>query len=526
MRIPVYVVTGFLDSGKTTFLNGLLAGRRWDGLLVLVVQFESGEADFYCESANCKNIAFSKRMLELQPEEIVRQIEEYLKCYRFGEIWVEWNGVEPFSSLHAILTHPSLRHICKMSRVMHIAEAGQFEAIIGKSGGAVLEQIANCDFAVVRNSGAKTPRGASAVKLLRVINPGIQIRDINSYDNLHKGFFGKRRKPLLGFLITGFFMIWLYFFSKPVLEMAGVPVNKIVNIFLGIALQAIPFLLIGVHLSSAIEIFVSKSTIERRFPKTTGMGILAAVAAGFCLPVCDCASIPIFRSLVRKGTPLPAAITFVMVTPVINPVVILSTYYAFNGNMAIVGGRIFLGVVSAVLIGVSFVWRSQKKLVSSGPFDLIPCGCGLYEAPGSAGNFSLNGKIGLFFAHAQAEFFNVGKYLMAGILISSIFQAAGTTAFASVHGSAGLALSTAVMMMTGFALSLCSSSDAVVARSFANQFPLGAVMGFLVFGPMMDIKNFMMLSYGFSRGFIARLSITAFIICFAAVFSFSCAGGW
>ena len=66
--------------------------------------------------------------------------------------------------------------------------------------------------------------------------------------------------------------------------------------------------------------------------KRVGGLFLYAILAGFCLPVCDCASIPIFKSLVKKGVPLPAAVTFMLVSPVINPVVILSTWYAFNGN--------------------------------------------------------------------------------------------------------------------------------------------------------------------------------------------------
>lgn len=45
------------------------------------------------------------------------------------------------------------------------------------------------------------------------------------------------------------------------------------------------------------------------------------------------------------------------------------------------------------------------------------------------------------------------------------------------------------MMVMAFGLSLCSSSDAVITRSFAAQLPMGAIMGFLVFGPMMDIKT-------------------------------------
>jgi uncharacterized membrane protein YraQ (UPF0718 family) len=151
--------------------------------------------------------------------------------------------------------------------------------------------------------------------------------------------------------------------------------------------------------------------------------------------------------------------------------------------------------------------------------DVLMCRCGCYEALGSI--LGVKEKIGLFFRHAQAEFFDVGKYLMAGILFSSIFQASGIEVFVSERGGYGLAVSTAVMMFLGFMLSLCSSSDAVVARSFANQFPPGAIMGFLLFGPMMDVKNLMILSHSFPKSFIVRLSIVTFVVCFSVVFVFS-----
>ena len=114
---------------------------------------------------------------------------------------------------------------------------------------------------------------------------------------------------------------------------------------------------------------------------------------------------------------------------------------------------------------------------------------------------------------------------MIGTFIASVFQVLGTGIFTAAQSGAGLAVSILIMMAMAFVLSLCSSSDAVIARSFAGQFPMGAVMGFLVFGPMMDIKNVMMLSSGFSKRFIGRLLFTALIVCFVIVFLFSGLGG-
>lgn len=523
MAIPVYVVTGFLDAGKTTFLNTLLNRRDWRDIRILVIQFESGEEEFQSRFHNCHSISFPKKALDQQPKQIVGQILDVLQTYNFDEIWIEWNGVVPFSGLQALLLQDSLRSLCKIRKVIHIADAAKIENLLGRTGGALPEQIANSDFAVVRNVRSSAVYNRIH-RLLNGINPGVELYEIRAYKDLYKQLSRKREHPVNFFFLTVAMLVALHFSARPVFEALQIPFNTIINVFLGIILQAVPFLLIGVLLSSAIQVFIPQSLIERRFPKSLGMGMLVAILGGFCLPVCDCASIPIFRSLVRKGIPLPVAITFMAATPVINPVVILSTYYAFGGNLAVVIGRVSLGIIAAVIIGLIFaVWPPKGNVLSGGALDRLMCSCGCYEDAGSITTFS--GKIGLFVRHSQAEFFSVGKYLVIGTFIASIFQVLGTGIFTAAQSGAGLAFSMIIMMVMAFVLSLCSSSDAVIARSFANQFPMGAIMGFLVFGPIMDIKNVMMLSSGFSKSFIGKLLFTAFVICFAVVFLLTSLGG-
>ncbi len=521
--LPVYVITGFLSAGKTIFLNTLLSRQDWKDVRILVLQFETGEEEFQQKLSNCHNLSFPKKLLEQQPEQITGEIQSFLQNHELDEIWIEWNGVVPFSQLQALLLTPSLRSQCKIKKVIHLADAQNIENLIGRTGGALPEQIANSDIIVVRN--ADSVKAFQRIRrLLRGINPGVTIRQMKEYNDLYKQLFGEKEQPVNFFFLTVILIGALYLGIGPYMEQLNIPVNKFVNIFLGILLQAVPFLLIGVLLSSAIQIFIPQSVIERRFPKSLGAGMLVAVAAGFCLPVCDCASIPIFRSLVRKGIPLPVAVTFMAATPVINPVVILSTYYAFSGNMTVVIGRICFGIIAALIIGLIFgSWPPRDNILSGGALDRLMCSCGCYEDIEAITTFRQ--KAGLFLRHSQAEFFNVGKYLVIGTIIAAVFQVLGTGIFVSAQSGTGLAVSILIMMVMAFVLSLCSSSDAVIARSLANQFPMGAIMGFLVFGPMMDIKNVMMLSSGFSKRFIGRLLLTAFIVCFAVVFLLTGFGG-
>ncbi|MDR2296537.1 MAG: permease, partial [Clostridiales Family XIII bacterium] len=365
MAIPVHVVTGFLDAGKTSFLNELLSQPVWRDRELVVFRFERGEAAFTAAGAHCTDLLFSKRDLDRRPDWIAERMQECLRDRAVDEIWIEWNGITPFSRLQALLLHPALRDRCKLGKVVHIADVAKLETLLYGTGNALPEQIASCDLAVLR--GVYTARGRKRFqRLLRGINPGVRVYGMTQEEAIHRSLLEKKPSPWPPFFLPLALAAALCLFAAPRIEAAAIPVNKIVNVFLGILLQAIPFLLIGVLLSSAIRIFVSRSAVESRFPRSMGFGIPVAILAGFCLPVCDCASIPIFRSLVQKGVPLPAALTFMTATPVINPVVILSTYYAFGGNMRIVIARVCLGLVSAVLIGLVFALRPPKGPILAG----------------------------------------------------------------------------------------------------------------------------------------------------------------
>lgn len=87
--------------------------------------------------------------------------------------------------------------------------------------------------------------------------------------------------------------------------------------------------------------------------------------------------------------------------------------------------------------------------------------------------------------------------------------------------SGGGVSSILIMMIVAFLFSLCSSSDAFIARSFTSQISLNAIMGFMVLGPMIDMKNLIMLSESFSKRFIIKLIFIVFNITFSAICFFT-----
>lgn len=525
---PVYVVTGFLGSGKTRFLSKML--RIQEQERVLVLQFEEGESQLdtqFLKDHASKLISYTKNDLEAGYDRVLSEITEELKVHEYQEIWVEWNGMEVFSKLERMILQFSLRMRIHMEKVFYIAQATQTEMLLGQTGDGPISQVAASDMALLLGCKRKerpskistlmTERGTLETKnlkqMLRAISPSIEI-SLLTKSLFKKKTLKEKRLQNVGFAAV-ILLMGILLWAMPYLRHVGLPLNTVFTIFMGAFLQGVPFLIMGVLLSSAIRVFLPKGWLEKIFPSNPILGMAVGVVAGFFLPVCDCAAIPIFKSLLKKGVPLSAAVSFMAAAPVVNPVVLMSTYYAFNMDIRAVLYRTGLGILCASVIGLTFFVRRPKDFLRDSSMESFAnCTCGCYEeADGRMG------KAELFLHHAQMEFYSVGKYLVIGIFISALFQVSNLQGIKAL-GSAGLPLAVLAMMTLAFLLSLCSTSDAVVARSLSGTFPFTAMLGFLVFGPMMDIKNVLMLHGYFKGGFVWRLCITAFLVCLTVVLLF------
>ena len=121
---------------------------------------------------------------------------------------------------------------------------------------------------------------------------------------------------------------------------------------LAVAVEAVPFLLIGSVISAVIDLYVSEEAIARIIPAKAVTGVLAASVLGVVLPVCDCATVPIVRRLVAKGVPLHVAITFMLAVLMINPLVVFSTWFAFYPYPRFLRYRMGFGLASAIAVGL------------------------------------------------------------------------------------------------------------------------------------------------------------------------------
>jgi uncharacterized membrane protein YraQ (UPF0718 family) len=261
--------------------------------------------------------------------------------------------------------------------------------------------------------------------------------------------------------------------------------------------EALPFILLGAVASAAIEVFVPSSAFAKigRLPRP--LQLPAAAMAGFAFPVCECGSVPVARRLVSKGLAPSAAVTFMLAAPILNPVVIASTFVAYRGRDALwtmVLGRVGLGFIVAMAVGWVVGARRKEDLLRPRPGDEE------HDDDPDEPRWSR------FFGHLSGDFVFMGRFLVVGASIAAAVQTfVPQSVIGRVAGTPVVDL--LAMMALAFLLSLCSESDAFVAASFV-QFGPSAQLAFLVFGPMVDMKLGALYVGTYSKGFLRIVIVT------------------
>ena len=264
--------------------------------------------------------------------------------------------------------------------------------------------------------------------------------------------------------------------------------------------EALPFVALGALMSGLLERCVSRETVVRFFPQNRLLGIAASACIGLVFPMCECGVVPVVRRLVTKGVPASCAVTYMLASPIINPLVILSTAIAFRnkGQWTVVGLRLGLGFLVAAVLGI-VVWRllGEENLMlgeASGSHGETPC-----HEHQPRGNVVLDAL-----TTAAEDFLQIGATLVVGAALAAVINSGfSRTAMEPFAGNPWAAVSG--MSLLAIALNLCSEADAFVAASF-YAFPLAAKMAFLVLGPMVDVKLLLMYSTVFRPRAIVTIS--------------------
>ncbi len=514
-RIPVYIVTGFLGTGKSSAINTLLRSRSSRMGLASMEQGHTalkGGDIVTLPLTSQGNLKYTTYLLKA-----------YNEHHDMRELWLEWNGMVPFSVCAELFLKTKLRQYYYIKEVLFVTTPAFCCHMLGKTGDAVVSQLAQADRVLLWDGPGETAvHVAAAVSVLRELRPNIPIHTMSSLKT-EKDIQAVCKAPskqswsLYTILTVLAAAVYLFFASST--DPAHASFHVTITFWMASLLQSLPFLVLGILCSAALQLYVPPSWLETMLCRSLPKSMACALICAFFFPVCDCAAVPMCKSLLARKVPLPSALLFTLCSPLVNPVVMLSTYYAFFGHPEVMWYRLLFGVGAALCVSLSFLGsRSMPPSMSLGRSlppsfymarrrDVVPAGT--------------SGKCMQFLLQTKGEFFRTVPYILVGTLIVSLFQVSSTTIVQWYSMTGNIAMTIEIMMAMAFLLSICSTSDAIIARNLTAVIPLPGVLAFLITGPMIDVKNILLWLSLFPRFFVLRLAVCILLFCF--LFSFGAA---
>lgn len=269
------------------------------------------------------------------------------------------------------------------------------------------------------------------------------------------------------------------------------------TVFVGVFVQAVPFLVFGVLVSGGIAAFVSPALLRKILPRNESAAIGVAGVAGMALPGCECGVVPVARRLIDQGAPSSVALAFLLSAPATNPVVLVATAVAFPGEPGMVGARFSGSLATAVVMGLlwSRIGRPAWMLPTVDRHDHCAEGRTKWE---------------VFTEAARHDLLQAGSFLVLGAAAAAALHVLVPPGwYEQLAGRMVVAI--VVMALLAIVLALCSEADAFVASSM-SALPLLPRLVFLVVGPAVDVKLFAMQAGSFGRRFAVRFSPLTFVV--------------
>jgi len=273
--------------------------------------------------------------------------------------------------------------------------------------------------------------------------------------------------------------------------------------FTGIVYEALPFVVLGAIIAGLLEELLPQQLITRFLGQGRVLPIILGALLGLLFPMCECGIIPIMRRLLKKGLPLSCCTAYLLAGPIINVIVLLSTYTAFtiDGQPAPVEKTGYqmtaiqmllarAGLAFIVSVVTSFFVELQWKKYGTSLLTPLatPPAQPLVEETQTGPRRSLWQRTSNVSETALHDCVDILVFLILGALLASTLK---VVLFLGAKGGAlgedalkdwsnnNMILTIVIMMTFAVIVCLCSEADAFVAASFSTMHP-AAKLAFLV----------------------------------------------
>lgn len=156
MDVPVYLITGFMDSGKTSLILDTLQDESFQEGRTLIICCEDGETEYEQEDFEKAGLNIVVLMLEDEEELTEELLKNSDMNYRPDQVFIEYNGTWQASTLLDLKLPEGWEIVQQLTTV----DASTFQLYLNNMRTMMMEQIFNTDVVIFNRCTDDTPKGS------------------------------------------------------------------------------------------------------------------------------------------------------------------------------------------------------------------------------------------------------------------------------------------------------------------------------------------------------------------------------
>lgn len=153
-EVPVYVISGFMDSGKTTLVNETLFDQEFGGeARTLLIVCEDGDEEYDIDKL--KTINTTLVMIDKKEDFNKETLNKLNDTYKPEQVFIEYNGTWEMSVLMETQKPEGWVIVQSLATV----DATTYEMYLNNMRSMILEQLFQADVVIFNRCDENTPRG-------------------------------------------------------------------------------------------------------------------------------------------------------------------------------------------------------------------------------------------------------------------------------------------------------------------------------------------------------------------------------
>ncbi|MGK8263014.1 permease [Staphylococcus epidermidis] len=278
-------------------------------------------------------------------------------------------------------------------------------------------------------------------------------------------------------------------------------IMEFIKTFVMLFFELLTLFIIVSFIVSLIQQVVSEEKIKRFLSKPNqAISYVLGMVFGAMTPFCSCSTIPILAGLLNSKVPFGPAVSFLIASPLMNPLMIFMLWALLGWKVAIV----YFIVLAIFSILTGFVF-SKMNLAET------------YKGVNVKGDGFFANKTGSRVKHALndvwAFLYPMLPYLFIGVFIGAFIYGFVPETFITKYASGGGIISVFIASIIGIPMYIRPETMLPIAEALASKgMSLGTVVALIIGGAGASIPEVVLLSKLFKKKFVVSFVIAILVV--------------